>query len=140
MKTAIDTNIISALWSGEPTATIVARTLNEARMEGTLTICGPVYAELLAHPKVKDSFVDDFLAAGRITVDCNLDAIIWREAGLAFSLYAARRRRSGSGEPKRLLVDYVIGSHATLRTDRLLTFDKTRYVQDFPKLQVSTPQ
>ena len=117
MKTAIDTNIISALWS----------------------ICGPVYAELLAHPKVKASFVDEFLAAGRIAVDCTLDAGVWREAGLAFARYAARRRLTPRGEPKRLLVDYVIGAHASLRADRLLTFDKPRYVKDFPKLKIAAP-
>ena len=108
-------------------------------MEGTLTICGPVYAELLAHPKVKASFVDEFLAAGRINVDCNLDTTVWRTAGLAFALYGGRRRRLQTGEPKRLLIDYVIGSHALLRADRQLTFAKARYVQDFPKLQIATP-
>jgi predicted nucleic acid-binding protein len=139
MKTAIDTNIISALWSGEPTAQIVSQTLNEARFKGGLTICGPVYAELLAHPKAKASFVDEFLAAGRIAVDCDLDAVIWREAGLAFASYARRRRLEGMGEPRRLPVDYVVGSHAMLRADRLLTLDRTRYVQDFPGLQIAVP-
>ena len=72
-------------------------------------VCGPVYAELLAHPKATERFVDEFLTTTGVVVDCLLDEKIWREAGRRFAAYSGRRRRSGGGSPKRLLVDFLNG-------------------------------
>lgn len=44
MRSAIDTNVISALWSQEPAFAGLADTLHRAGREGALMICGPVYA------------------------------------------------------------------------------------------------
>jgi predicted nucleic acid-binding protein len=44
--------------------------------------------------------------------------------------------RSRAGGKKRLLVDFLIGAHAFLCADRLLTLDPHRYVQNFPKLRL----
>jgi hypothetical protein len=35
-----------------------------------------------------------------------------------------------------MLVDFVVGSHALLTTDRFLTLDQERYVRDFPELKL----
>ena len=94
MRTAIDTNVISALWSREPAASQMASLLGRARDEGGLVICAPVYAELLAHPNATASFVDEFLSATDIIVDFALDEVIWREAALAFASYVRRRRKA----------------------------------------------
>lgn len=51
MRTAIDTNVLSALWSREKLAADVAKKLGNAKIEGGLVIGAPVYAELLAHTK-----------------------------------------------------------------------------------------
>jgi predicted nucleic acid-binding protein len=50
MRTAIDTNVISALWSGEPASQGIAALLGRARNEGGLVVCARVYVELLAYP------------------------------------------------------------------------------------------
>ncbi len=136
MRTAIDTNVISSLWSSTPLAAQMATLLSRASDEGGLVVCGPVYAELLAHPKATERFVDEFLTTTGIDVDCLLDEKIWREAGRRFAAYAGRRRRSGGGSPKRLLVDFLIGAHASLCADRLMTLDRDRYAQDFPRLRL----
>ena len=135
MRTAIDTNIMSALWSVEPLASEVAGLLGRAYREGGLVICGAVYCELLAHPKVTVSFADGFLAETHIVVDFGLDDAIWREAGRTFAEYAERRRQSGGGTARRLLTDFLIGAHAQLRADQLLTLDAGRYRQAFPSLR-----
>jgi predicted nucleic acid-binding protein len=136
VRTAIDTNVLSALWSAEPLAARIAVELAEAHARGGLVVCAPVFAELLAHPKVTQHFVEDFLAETGIVVDFNLEESVWRQAAKSFAAYAQRRRRSAGEAPKRLLVDFIIASHALFRADRLMTLDAKRYIQDFPKLRI----
>ncbi|HEX8814749.1 MAG TPA: type II toxin-antitoxin system VapC family toxin [Terriglobales bacterium] len=136
MRTAIDTNVLSALWSGEPDASDVARGLAAARAEGGLVVSAPVYAELLAHPSATAGFVDRFLADTGIVVDFDLTEPIWRLVAEAFASYAERRRRGKETHPKRLLVDFVVGAHAALSADCLMTLDSRRYSQDFPELRL----
>lgn len=136
MRTALDTNVISALWSGEPAASRVAAQLEQAHAQGGLVISAPVYAELLAHPSAAPHFVDNFLGDTGIAVDFDLDEHVWRQAASSFAAYAQRRRRSQGGSPKRLLVDFIVAAHALLQADRLMTLDARRYKQDFPKLRM----
>ena len=35
--------------------------------------------------------------------------------------------------PKRLLADFIIGSHALAQADRFMTLDPKRYERDFPE-------
>lgn len=134
MRTAVDTNVFSALWSTEPAASAMASLLGDSRKLGGLVICAPVYAELLAHPKVNQDFVDAFLLDTRVTVEFALDESVWRGAARAFSAHAARRRSRHGDQPRHLLVDFIIGAHATEKSDRLLTLDASRYRTDFPQL------
>ena len=136
MRTALDTNILSALWSHEALANQIAKLLGEARAQGGLVICAPVFVELMAHPSVTQDFVEEFLKETGIAVDFSLDEQVWRESAKGYAAYAHRRRRSGGDSPKRMLVDFVIASHAWLHADRLMTLDPKRYSQDFPKLQI----
>lgn len=134
MRTAIDTNVISALWSGEPASQGMAALLGRAQIEGGLVISAPVYVELMAHPRATGDIFRQFLESTRVVADFLLDEAVWQEAGSAYAAYAARRRRSRHGEAKRLLVDFIIGAHALLKADRLLTLDAGRYKSAFPKL------
>jgi len=136
MRTAIDTNIISALWSKELLAAEVAKRLGDAKLEGGLVIAAPVYAELLAYPNASVSFVNDFLADTDVAIDFEFQPAAWLEAGRRFANYAKRRRQSAGERPRRLLADFMIGSHALIQTDRLMTLDPTRYRQDFPELRL----
>jgi hypothetical protein len=136
MRTALDTNVLSALWSSEPTASRVVAQLEQAHTQGGLVISAPVYAELLAHPSATPRFVGEFLSETGIAVDFDLGEPVWQQAARSFAAYAERRRRSRGGPPKRLLVDFIIASHALLRADRLMTLDATRYEHDFPKLRL----
>jgi|SRR5579859_5238076 len=136
MKTALDSNVLSALWSGEPSASRVRAELRIARAQGSTVISAPVYVELSAHPLVSPGFVDKFLTDTRITVEFALDEEVWRTAARAFAAYAQRRRQSGAAEAKRVLPDFLIGAHALMRADRLFTLDPARYRQDFPELRL----
>src|SRR5713226_7084285 len=136
MRTAIDTNVISALWSKEPLASAIARHLGVAKSEGGLVVSAPVYAELQAYPKATESFVNAFLDETGIAVDFDLQQKVWLEAGRRFARYAKRRRQSEDRGPRRLLVDFIIGSHALAQSDRFITLDPKRYKRDFPELKL----
>jgi len=136
MRTAVDTNIISAIWSGSAPSAHVATVLAQAANEGALVICAPVYVELMAYPNATGQYLDQFLASTRVQVDFVIEEPVWRETAQRFAAYARRRRKSGSGEAKRLLVDFIIGAHASLHADRLFTLDPHRFTKDFPKLRL----
>jgi predicted nucleic acid-binding protein len=137
MRTALDSNILSAIWSAEPSAPRVRQQLIDARSRGNLVISGPVYVELMAHPLIKSGVLDQLLKDASVEIDFALDEPIWRRAAQGFAAYAQRRRRSGGSSPKRLLPDFLIASHALIKADRLLTLDPARYQQDFPELRLA---
>jgi len=136
VRTAIDSNILSALWLREQFAVEIARALSDAKNEGGLVMGAPVYAELLAYPKATQVFVDDFLADTGIVVDFEIPQPLWIEAGRRFARYAERRRRNSRQSPRRLLVDFLVGAHALAQADRLMTLDPKVYKQDFPDLKL----
>ncbi len=133
MRTALDANLISGLWSTGPLTPLVATLLARCRNEGGLAISGAVYAELLAHPRASTEFVKAFLRDAAIEVDFELGAAAWELAGRSFAAYANRKRRSGGGVPRRILADFLIGAHAQVHADRLATLD-AGYAGDFPDL------
>jgi predicted nucleic acid-binding protein len=136
MKTAIDTNILSALWSREPTAAMIPLRLTEARDHGALLIGPVVYVELLAYPQATEHFVNGFPADTGITVDFDLKEPVWVDAGRRFARYAERRRKSGHAESKRLLADFLMGSHALLQADQVMSLDVSRYRVYYPELRL----
>jgi hypothetical protein len=136
VRTAIDTNVISAIWSGEASAPKLVALLGEAKMEGALLISPFVFAELHAYPGATETFIRDFLAKTAVTIDYRLEDKVWAETARRFARYAARRRQSSGAGPKRLLADFLIGAHALVQADQLLTLDSTRYSQDFPEVRL----
>jgi predicted nucleic acid-binding protein len=137
MTTAIDTNVIIALWDRSVPLSSSAQAALEAGFgRGSLVMAAPVFAELLAAPGRNEAFVDAFLEDTGISVEWNLDEKIWRAAGQAFQRYAERRRKQRDSGLRRILADFVIGAHAETRGYRLLTLDERIYRISFPKLVV----
>jgi predicted nucleic acid-binding protein len=139
MTTAIDTNVIVALWDAEDSLHRVARAaLDKVFNEGTLVISGAVYAELLAAPGRTEAFVDGFCEETGIVVEWEIGERAWRAAGAAFQGYAARRRKQKGAEARRILTDFVIGAHALVNGYKLLTLDADIYQAAFPKLAITS--
>ncbi len=133
MTTAIDSNILVALWDADDTLHRSARQLLEKASEtGQLVISGLVYAELLAAPRRSEEFLDRFCEETGIRIEC------CREAGNAYQKYAERRRKQGTNGPRRILADFLIGAHALVNGYKLLTLDGRMYRASFPKLRVET--
>jgi len=137
MTTAIDTNVVIALWDIDTALSLAAeKALEAAFRRGTLVIAAPVFAELLAAPGRTEGFVDRFLDETGIAVDWELDERVWRSAGRAFQAYAERRRKQQGPGPRRILADFLIGAHAETHDYRLLTLDERLYRVAFSKLAV----
>lgn len=136
MKTAVDANVISALWTGEPSSRHCREALEEAHRHGSLIVSAPVFCELHACPGVTGEMVARFLRDTGALADFQIAEHVWQEAANRFARYANRRRRSGGTSPKRMLADFIVGAHALLMTDCLLTLDKGRYTRDFPELKL----
>lgn len=137
MTTAIDTNVLVALWDKDDSLNSAAQAaLDAAFAQGKLIISGAVFAELLAFPRRSETFVNEFLKDTGITVDWTTDESVWRMAGRAFQNYARRRRRQKTSGPRRILADFVIGAHALQRGHRLLTLDHGIYRAAFPQLRI----
>jgi predicted nucleic acid-binding protein len=134
VRTAIDANIISSIWSSEPTAEKIIEQLRMAKQEGVLLISPFAFAELLAHPNMTAGDLRSFLDATGIVIDYKLEERLWTESGLRYARYAMRRRQATGEGPRRILADFLIGAHALVQAERLLTLDPTRYQQDFPEL------
>lgn len=136
MRTALDSNVLSALWSAEPSTPRLLQQLAEASAAGAVLIAPVVYAELHAYPGATQEWLDRFLDATGVAVDFGLETQVWREAGTRYARYAERRRKTAGSQPRRLLADFLIGAHALLQADRLLTLDPKVYRQDFPELVI----
>ena len=137
MITALDTNILIALWDESDVLNLNARdALDKAYGSGGLTISGLVFVELLAAPGRTSRMVENFLDDTEITIDWLVGEKIWRTAAHAFQRYANRRRKQKQSEPKRLIADFLIGAHALENGHNLLTLDKRIFKRAFPTLKV----
>ncbi len=134
MKTALDTNILSAIWMAEPSAHRVAAAMEAAKNAGSLILSPPAYAESLANPSYSLDQIHDFLQEAEIALDLPLFNTVWTEASLRYSEYAVSRRKAAGEHPRRILADFLIGAHALLQADRLMTLDTRYYRQYFPDL------
>ena len=139
MTTAIDTNVVCALWDKDPALNLAARTaLEKAFRRGSLVAAAPVFSELMAAPDRSESFVNSFFEDTGIAVDWELSESVWRSAGRAFQAYAERRRKQRDTGTRRILADFLIGAHALAGGYRLLTLDKGLYRAAFPGLTIET--
>ncbi len=140
MPVAVDTNVLLPVIRGDAGSTnLLVPFLDRFIVSLGLVICAPVYAELAAAPGMRVAELDRFLAAGAIAVELGLSRDVWLRAAVAYRAYADRRLASGEGWPRRVLADFVIGAHAELRADLLLTYNSGDFGRMFPDLEVIEP-
>src|SRR5258708_33515589 len=108
MTTAIDTNVIVALWADDAVLSLAAeKALEVAFRRGSLVVAAPVFAELIAAPGRTEAFVSSLLEENGIVIDGNLNEAIWRAAGRAFQEYAERRRQPRGHGIRRSLAAFL---------------------------------
>ena len=139
MTTAVDTNVVIALWDKDSALSLAAqRVLEAAFNRGNLVAAAPVFAELIAAPGRTEAFVGSFFEETGIAIDWELGEQVWRSAGRAFQAYAGRRRKQRDTGTRRILADFLIGAHALSNGCRLLTLDDRLYRASFPTLVIET--
>lgn len=131
--TSLDTNILLSVLRAEQTASSVSRELSNLSKKGSLILSGPAYAELYGfYPNL-----DSQLKLAGIEVWDELPKEGWRRAGQAYAAYAARRKSSGGGLPRRIVTDFLIGAHASVHGLSLFTLNTKDYT-DFPEVALLT--
>ena len=130
MISAVDTNILLDVFLPDKRfAEQSARLLKVAYDEGALIICEIVYAELV--PQFGDRRrLDSALATLDVAVSSSNTDIAFL-AGEKWGQY----KKSG-GTRERIITDFLIGAHASIKAERFLTRDRGFYKSYFPELSI----
>ena len=133
MITAVDTNILLDILSGEePQARRSARALAEARQAGAVVATDVVWAETAAwFATARD------LMSAMDSLGVTYDSPILAAASLGGEIW--RSYRSDGGSRARLVPDFLVGAHALIQADRLLTRDRGFFRRYFTTLVVIDP-
>lgn len=133
MITAIDTNVLSDVLRPDPVFGVQSkRVLASCRLEGGLIACDIVWAEIGGLDGGAQSIRDALLSSGIDFSPLEMEAAL-----LAGETWRAYRGRGG--QRQRMIADFLIGAHAQLQADRLLTRDRGFYRAYFPKLVILDP-
>ena len=137
MTISIDSNVLAALWSQHhPSNAAAVKVLGRLVARERLVVSGAVYGELMAGPLRDEAALDAFFADTGIEIDWAMEEEMWREAGRAYRGYAKRRKKSGGGDVRRILPDYLIGAHALIRGYAVLTLNSEDFAIAFPALRI----
>jgi predicted nucleic acid-binding protein len=126
----VDTNIILDVITDDTAfAEGSERTLADAYDTGSLIICDLVYAELAPHFESMEALESLLIHLG-IRIVASSEDVSW-VAGRKWAEY-----RLAGGSRQRILPDFVIGAHAVLRADCLITRDRGFFKTYFPELRL----
>lgn len=133
MITAVDTSVLLDVFTADPTFGPASRDcLEKCLAGGAVLACAVVWAETSA------LFPDpDSAQAAMNTLGAAFSALDQRTALSAGEAWRSYRKRVGSRS--RMIADFLIGAHASLQADRLLTRDRGFYRSYFPGLTVIDP-
>ena len=128
MITAVDTNVLlDVLLPDDVHGPQSREWLSLAYEQGELVVCDIVYAEMAPRFNTQRELEEALTTIGaQVTA---IDTAIAWEAGTRWGRY----RRAG-GPRQRILADFLIGAHATVTADALLTRDEGFYSSYFPEL------
>jgi predicted nucleic acid-binding protein len=132
MITAVDTSVILDILSASPVHLDSSlRLFQRCLEEGKLVICPVVWAE------VRPFFPTSAETKGVLEkMNLVFDDFGEEVASKAGEIW--RRYRHNRGPRERVIADFLIGAHASLKADRLLTRDRGYYRSYFRDLKLVT--
>ena len=134
MITAIDTNILIDILEPDPVFGRASKqALRRCLQEGSVIACEVVWAEVVTAYGNKKKQVVDILS--RIGIEYSPMTL---EAALeAAACWCAFRKKNKVRD--RIVADFLVGGHALILSDRLLTRDRGFYRDYFKGLKVISP-
>lgn len=134
MITAVDTNILIDILEPDPVYGLRSKeALKKCLHEGALVACDVVWAEVAtAYGENQDELVDALR-----TMRIGFSAMNYEAALSAARSWHGYRRRGGGRD--RIGADFLIGGHASVQAERLLTRDFGFYRKYFTGVTVVTP-
>ncbi len=134
MRTAVDSSVLLDVLGADPTFGERSReALRAAYDAGALVACDVVWAEVRAHFPSEESFREALALLG-----VQFDPVSAQAAEMAGRLWRESRRTRARASD-RVVADFLIGAHARLQADALLTRDRGFYRKYFAKLTVIDP-
>lgn len=134
MITAVDTNVLIDVLEPDPVYGPASRDfLTRCLSEGSIVACEVVWAEVAT--AYGDKFDDLLEALSTLGVGYSP---ITHEAALEAARHWRRHRARGGGR-RRIAADFLIGAHALIQCDRLLSRDRGFFRQGFKSLRLLDP-
>ena len=129
MITAVDTNVLFDVFrTDSPHHSRSLSWLRQAYDKGAVIVCDLVYAELVPEFNSRSSLDGALREIGATLSPIN--SSIAHQAGLRWKLY-----RESGGPRERIIVDFLIGAHASATADAFLTRDRGFFSTYFPDLK-----
>jgi hypothetical protein len=131
MITAVDTNVLIDILEPDPVHGVLSKeALKNCLMEGAVVACDVVWAEAAKAYGHNPGELVESLRAMRVGFSA-----MSLEAALAAAEAWHNHRRRGGGRD-RIAADFLIGGHASVQCERLLTRDRGFYRKHFTNLTV----
>lgn len=131
---AVDSSVLLDVLSGDPRfADASEACLREALAVGEVVICDAVVAEVQAMLDTRETAMDALALLG-------LRYLATSEAAAVRAGHMQRRFRDRGGRRERVVADFLIGAHALLQCQALITRDAGFFRDYFKGLKVIVPK